>query len=232
MEQVSAPVAPTDSPAWRVLRAGAEQAKPRASLAFLRQQLAGVRMIGFLLIVIGILLLPRQVDPRGEEADRTISLIMERLDLLNGRITEQAQRLDGQSSAEQDQTRLLTQEHNEISQQAATLGELVGKIKKLEASYGLLDQTHKTLSELDGRLADQRNVIEAQTNVITAQSGKLAEHTLKFEEQDRLLADQTRVFEEYRRLLSAVAKAHSSPHLRNFQRNQRVRKHQLSRATY
>ena len=189
-------------------------------------------MIGFLLIVIGILLLPRQVNPRGEEADRTMGLIMERLDLLNGRITEQAQRLDGQSSAEQDQARLLTQEHNEISQQAATLGELVGKIKKLEASYDLLDQTRKTLSELDGRLADQRNVIEAQTNVITAQSGKLAEHTLKFEEQDRLLADQTRVFEEYRRLLSAVAKAHSSPHLRNFQRNQRVRKHQLSRATY
>jgi hypothetical protein len=44
------PVAPTDSPAWRVLRAGAEQPKPRAWLAFLRQQLAGVRMIGFLLI--------------------------------------------------------------------------------------------------------------------------------------------------------------------------------------
>jgi small-conductance mechanosensitive channel len=208
MEQVPDPVAPTDSPAWRVLRAGAEQPKSRASLAFLRQQLAGGRMIGLLLIVIGFLLLPRSINPRGEEADRRVGLIMERLDLLNRRITEQAQRLDGQSSAEQDQTRLLTQEHNEISQQAATLGGLDEKIKKLEADYSLLDQTRKSLSELDGRLADQRNIIEAQTNVIGAQSSKLTEHALKFEEQDRLLADQARSLEEYRRLLGVVAKEH------------------------
>src|SRR6195952_2279175 len=106
MEQVPAPVAPTNSPAWRGLRAGPEQPKPRASLAFLRQQLAGGRMIGLLLIVIGFLLLPRSINPHGEEANRGMGLIMERLDLLNRRITEQAQRLDGQSSAEQDQTRL------------------------------------------------------------------------------------------------------------------------------